>query len=370
MFVALKRLRPQLAGAAFAIVCAFASPALAAGTQAGQSVSNTFTLNYKVGGVSQTAIDNTASPTVFVVDRKVDVTVTSQGDANVSPGATAQSLVYSVQNTGNDNQAYRLTLSDIAGDTFDATGLTLVYYVDDGDGVYEPGAGDGSSIAYTAGVGVTADLAPDRILWVVVTGNIPAGATNGQRDDIALVANSFDPTAWINSASATPGAETTGAAAGTNTAGGVENVLADGAGTADSANQGDHSDTGAFNIASASLSASKTVAVVATNPVNCATDAISGGFATPGACVEYVITATNAAGAAAAATEITIGDVLPNDVAFVASSQTGFTNDPTTGPVSISNPAVGCTTSCTVTLSGAQLAIGATGTLTIRATVR
>jgi len=356
--------------AAAALVCLAASPALAAGVNAGQSVSNTFTLDYRVGGVAQTQINNTASPTVFVVDRKVDVTVTSQGNTSVSPGATGQTLLFSVLNAGNDNQAYRLTLADIAGDTFDATGLTVVYYVDDGDGVYEPAAGDGAAVSYTPGVGVTADLAPDRLLWVVVSGNIPAGATNGQFDDIAVVADSYDPTAWINAASATPGAETTGAAAGSNTAGGVENVLADGAGTADAANDGAHSATGRFTVAAASLSASKTVSVVRTVPVNCATDAIAGGFATPGACVQYVISVTNAAGAAAPADQIAIGDVLPNDVAFVSSSQTGFVDDPTTGPVSISNPPGGCTSSCTVTLSGARLAIGATGTLTIRATVR
>ena len=240
----------------------------------------------------------------------------------------------------------------------------------DGDGVYEPAAGDGAAVSYTPGVGVTADLAPDRLLWVVVSGNIPAGATNGQFDDIAVVADSYDPTAWINAASATPGAETTGAAAGSDTAGGVENVLADGAGAADAANDGAHSATGRFTVAAASLSASKAVAVVRTVPVNCATDAIAGGFATPGACVQYVITVTNAAGAAAPADQIAIGDVLPNDVAFVASSQSGFIDDPSTGPVTIANPPGGCVNVCTVSLSGARLAIGATGTLTIRATVR
>ncbi len=370
------RIRCNAVAAAMATVFAAALPggALAAGTEAGTAVNNSFTLDYKVGGVSQTQIDTSGSPTSFVVDRKVDVTVTSLGDTNVSPGATGQQLSYSVLNSGNDNQAYQLSLKDVGADAFDAASLSILYYVDDGNGTFEPGAADGSGASYTPGVGVTADIAPDAVLWVVVSGNIPAGATNGQQDDVILVANSFDPTAWVNLASATPGSETTGAAAGTDTAGAVENVLADSAGTAgspeDVANDGAHSATGSFIVSAAALTAGKTVAVVTTTPANCATDAVVGGFSVPGACIEYAITATNAAGAAAAANEIAISDVLPDDVVFVSASQTGFANDATTGPVSITTPAGACTTSCTVSLTGASLAIGASGTLTIRATVR
>ncbi|MEZ5896237.1 MAG: hypothetical protein R3C40_06920 [Parvularculaceae bacterium] len=372
----IERIRRNAVAAAVAAVFAVAIPggALAAGTEAGTAVNNSFTLDYKVGGVSQTQIDTSGSPTSFVVDRMVDVTVTSLGNTNVSPGATGQQISFSVLNSGNDNQAYRLSLKDTGADAFDATSLSVVYYVDDGNGTFEPGAADGAGVSYTPGAGVSADIAPDAILWVVVSGDIPAGATNGQQDDVILIANSFDPTAWINLASATPGSETTGAAPGANTAGGVENVLADSTGTAgspeDVANDGAHSATGSFIVATAVLTAGKTVAVVTTTPTNCATDAIAGGFSVPGACIEYVITATNAATAASAANEIAISDVLPDDVEFVAATQSGFANDATTGPVSISTPVGGCTTGCTVSLSGASLAVGASGSLTIRATVR
>ena len=57
--------------------------------------------------------------------------------------------------------------------------------------------------------------------------------------------------------------------------------------------------------------------------------------------------------------------MLPNEVQWVAATQAGFT-----AAGSLTNPAVGCTTSCTVSLTGASLAPGATGTVTIRALVR
>ena len=104
-------------------------------TQAGTSVSNTFTLDYKVGGVDQPQIDSTATPTLFTVDRLVDLTVTSNGDNTVAPGATDEELVFSVTNEGNDTQAYSLAIIEETAtpDTIDTDAPTgavpeLVYY--------------------------------------------------------------------------------------------------------------------------------------------------------------------------------------------------------------------------------------------------
>ncbi len=357
--------------AAFGAAALGAAPALAAGTSAGTSVANSFTLDYQVGGIPQTQINTSGSPTRFTVDRKVDLTVTTVANATVSPGQTGARVVYGVLNSGNDNTAWRLSIKDIAADTFDIGAYTARFYTDAGnDGVFTPGVDDaGAGTAYTLGAGVTPNVAPDARLWVILTGNIPAGATNGQFDDVALIANSFYPTASLDPAYASaPGTEITAAVSNTLT-GAAQDVLADGTGTAgapeDVANDGAHSSTARYTVAAASVTANKTVAVVRTNPTNCATDTITGGFATPGACVEYVISASNAAGAAATATAIAISDVLPNEVQWVAATQAGFT-----AAGSLTNPAVGCTTSCTVSLTGASLAPGATGTVTIRALVR
>ncbi|MFN3958552.1 MAG: hypothetical protein ACK4NP_01420, partial [Parvularculaceae bacterium] len=357
-------------GAAAAAVLG-AAPAYAAGVSAGATVSNSFTLDYQVGGVAQTQIDTSGAPTLFTVDRKVDLTVTTVSNATVSPGQIGARVVYGVLNSGNDNTAWRLSLKDVGADTLDIGTYSAVYYADAGnDGVFTPGVDDaGAGTAYTLGAGVTADVAPDATIWVILTANVPISATDGQFDDVILIADSYFPTVSLDPAYAsTPGTEITAAATNTLT-GAAQDVLADGAGTAgapeDVANDGAHSATGRYTVAAASLTANKTVAVVRTNPTNCATDTITGGFATPGACVEYVISASNAAGASATATNIAISDVLPDEVQFVSSAQSGFSVAGT-----LSNPAGGCTTACAVSLTGASLAPGATGTVTIRALVR
>jgi uncharacterized repeat protein (TIGR01451 family) len=375
------RARARFAGLIAVVATAIigASAANAAGTSAGTSVSNTFTLDYQVGGVNQTQINNTGSPTLFTVDRLVDLTVTSQGDTNVAPGAAGQTLLYSVRNDGNDRQAYDLALKDFAPDDFDIAfgSITTTVFVDDGDGVFEPGADDGAGSAYAAGSGTaTADILPDRILWVRLSATIPGSATNGQRDEITLIANSRNPATSLDPGyTATPGTETTAAAGANNILGEAQNVLADGAGTAgapeDVANDGAQSDTGAYVVASASLTASKTVTVIATDgsAIDCASDPSPGGnqYASPGACIEYVITAANDPGASAAATNINISDALPDEVQYIAATQAGFS---VAGVLTPPAGGSGCASSCTVALTGATLNVGATGTVTIRAIVR
>ena len=61
-----------------------AGPAHAAGTVAGQTITNTVTVNFTVGGISQTAQTGTNAVTV---DRKVVVTVTGAATTTTaSPG--------------------------------------------------------------------------------------------------------------------------------------------------------------------------------------------------------------------------------------------------------------------------------------------
>ena len=88
-------------------------------------------------------------------------------------------------------------------------------------------------------------------------------------------------------------------------------------------------------------------------------------FAVPGACIEYLITVANDAGAAVAATDIDIDDLLPDEIAFLDAVSAGFTTAGT-----LTEPALTCTSSCQVSLTGASLDPGDTGTITIRATVR
>ena len=128
-------------------------------------------------------------------------------------------------------------------------------------------------------------MAPDAVLWVVVTQDVDAGEVDGNEAHVSLVADSLDSTA--------PFAPVVGDGDGNDAdATVVENVLGDGSGTGNEAdNDGAHSATGAYIVASATVSGSKAVTVHTEDGSNCTTipGTSTGGYYTPGACVEYVI---------------------------------------------------------------------------------
>jgi len=335
-------------------------------TPAGTSVSNTFTLDYSVGGVDQPQIDS-SDP------RLVNLTVESQGDTTVAPGATDEELVFSVLNTGNDTQGYALNIvEETTGDDIDTDAPTsatpLLVATDTNDNGVLDAAELTAAVAYDPAN--PPQLAPDDVLFVVVEQNIPADATDEQTADISLVADTLD---------AGPTTPTVADADGTNSLlGGAENVLADGTSTGNEvANAGDDSATGTFIVAAAEVEALKTVTVFSEDGTNCATipGAPTGGFGLPGSCVEYVITVTNSG--SEAATDIVVNDVLPPELEFTAAV---FGDDFTGGSfTSPALPAAGtdCTGgACVVNLTGATLpapagaATTSTGTVTIRAIVK
>ena len=350
-------------------------------TPAGTNVQNTFTLTYDVGGVTQPVIDTSDpsdpnGPTEFTVDRLIDLTVASQGDNTVAPGATDEELVFSVTNDGNDTQAYSLTVVEEGGDdidTDDPAGATpvLVYYIDDGDGVYEPNAGDGAPITYNPAN--PPELGPDEVLWVVVTQDIPTSAVDTNTADVSLVADTLEPSTSPNA-----GTPVVGDGDGNTLTGAAENVLADGTGTANEvANAGDHSATGTYIVAAADIAASKAVSIHSEDGAGCTVipGTATGGYSIPGACVEYVITVENTG--SSAATDIVINDVLADELDFAGAV---FGGDFTGG--SFASPALpaantDCTGgACVINLTGASLpapvapAVSTTGTVTIRAFVK
>ncbi len=345
-----------------------ASNAFAGGTAAGTNVQNTFTLDYQVSGISQPTIDNTGTPTEFTVDRLVDLTVASSGDTTVAPGATNQELVFTVTNNGNDTQAYSFALVNEAGDQFDTTGLNINYIIDNGTGgVCDATDLAGTTTAYTPGSGAaSADLAADAVICVIVDGDIPAVLVDADTSDISLVSDTLQPTTG-----GSPGTAVVADAGGNTLTGAAENVLADLSGTANEvANAGDHSATGTYIVASADLTASKAVTVFTQDGTGCTTIPGTPGagdqYSVPGACVEYVITAENT-GAVASATNIAIADVLPDELEFINATPSGFGGGTFTQPAPNTNCSGGA---CTVSLTGATLTAGSTGTITIRALVQ
>ena len=360
--------------------------ALAQTNEAGEVIGNTFTLDYTVGG-QQTTIDNTANPTTFTVDRKVDLEVTGTGGvSNAAPGSTGQLLTYTVTNEGNDNFRYILSVTDASsGDDFDTTNPTGAYV-----SFSAPVAAGGSCPAaagdYTDGTTTTTDVAPGEFVCVRVLRDVPGTATDAQEADVFLTAQAAFPGSWNGAANAgTPG--TAGQAVTEETGnnaidGTAQNVFLDGQGggaAGDGEDDGRDSAQETVIVSSQPLTASKYVYSIASDGTTCAVPAANavvaegdvltsatsqGNFFVPGACVVYVIEADNANGSNA--TGINITDVLPGTVDYVGSAAYAFgsASVATTGDCS-----AGTATNCQVAMTGGTLASGGTGRLVIAARV-
>jgi len=337
----------QLLGAVstFALVALSASPALAEGVTAGDTITNTVTVDFQVGGVDQTAVTDTDT---FTVDRKVNVTVSEVGNAttNVSPGQTEAVTTFEVTNLSNDTIDLDLSVAQPGTDDFDVTNVTI--YLDDGDGIFN--AGD-TVVTYLD------EIAEDETVTVFVVADVPSGQVTNDVSEVVLTAD-----AHAGGGAATLGAELVDTA-GANTAG-VDTVLADGAGDTDAANDGAFSDTDSYTVAAAALSAAKTSTIIS-DPVNNTTNP----KAIPGAVIEYCIAVSNAAGSATA-TGVTVTDILPADVTYDATFGI-FVNGTVDGSAVCQADGTSGGSFSSGTVSGALSDIGAgvTRTLYFRATI-
>ena len=339
------------AAATLTLVGLGASPAYAAGTLAGTTITNTASVNFQVGGISQTS--QSASNSV-VVDRKVNMTLVNVGaTTTVSPGQTAAATTWTLTNTSNDtldfalsaiNQTTGATAQHGGTDAFDVSNIK--YYVDtNANGVYDPGTD--TQVTWID------ELAPDTAKTIFVVSDAPLAATNAQVSGLVLTA-----TAEAGGAAATQGAVLT-ATAGANTAG-VDTVFADGAGTSDAANDGKISAKGDYTVAAAVLSVNKYATLITTNPPMI-----------PGAGVEYCIAVSNAEGAATA-TGLSVADPLPTTVTYSAS--TVFLNATVSGSTCSAGTAGTDATNYnagTTTVSGtlSNVAAGASTGLRFRVTI-
>jgi uncharacterized repeat protein (TIGR01451 family) len=290
---------------ATALVALSASPALAEGTDAGIPITNTVTVSYQVNGVDQT--DETATDE-FVVDRKVNMTVTEVGGTAtlVTPGGIEQVATFSVTNLSNDAVDFALSIAQQSGgagahsgtDNFD-TG-TVAFYIDD-DGTAGYSAGD-TEVTYLDGV-----AADDSVTVFVVT-SIPVTQVNG---DIATVI--LSATAHDGATNGSLGAVLSTSA--TNVVDQVDTVLADGTGATDGDYDGVFSARDDYRVQAALLSVLKTSSIIS--------DGVSGPGDTPkaipGATVRYCIAVSNGAGGQTA-TSITVSDILPAGMSFVTGS--------------------------------------------------
>jgi uncharacterized repeat protein (TIGR01451 family) len=333
-----KRSCPRPRALALALLLALsASVVHAGGTPSGTVISNTATLTFSVTGVVQPTVGSSptgnssgaGTATTFVVDKKVNLTVTTTDSSfvSVAPGSTAQVLTFSVTNTGNDVQDFALSSSQRANgttlfggtDNFDATACSQFV---------ESGATAGYQAAQDTATYID-ELAADASKTVYVVCSIPATQVNG---DVAVV--TLQAQARIGGTAGSLGGTLT-ATSGANTAG-VDIVFADGAGSDDAANDALYSSRDAYKVLSSVLTVTKTVSLVCdpvdgtTNPKNI-----------PGAIVRYAVTVANAGSAAASGILTTVQDVLNANLTFDANQVTG------------AGGAAGCSSASGTPLSGA-----------------
>jgi uncharacterized repeat protein (TIGR01451 family) len=316
---------------------------LAAPTAAGSTISNTATLEYKVGGVDQNSIDSsptgnsgantctttacvgtgTGLATAFLVDYKVDVLVLGGTFTNPTSGEAAGTntatpgayVTFTVQNLSNAPTDFQLTASDITApvavgaalgnkypsvgqpinDTFDSTGLAL-FQEAGGAGL---GAGDTALLGAGNKISLAAAGSAGDTATIYVASAIPLGTLDGAVSIIELAAQAHWQSSlpvWAPSAAANGNVAAVAGGTIVATAGGTPNnagttvdiVFADATDAYNTASDGIDIAYDAYLVQSAALSVTKTVALLC-DPVNGPTNPKN----IPGAAVQYAITITN-----------------------------------------------------------------------------
>ena len=333
-----------------------ATPALAAGTTAGTTITNTATVDYQVGGVAQ---GQQSASNNFTVDRKINLLVEEVGTVttNVVPGQTNAVTTFQLTNSSNEVLDFALVATQITGgtaahggtDTFNANNVRI----------YRDNTATGTIGSWDVGdtllTGYVDELVVDTAIRLFVVADIPAALANNAVAGVTLRA-----TAREGGLVGTQGAaitETTGA----NTAG-KDTVFADIAGVAgDVARDGSHSDNDDYTVQTATLAVTKSSRVIS-DPFNNTTNP----KLIPGAVVEYCIAVANTGGAAA--TSVLINDPVPGQLTFNAGTIL-LGGTVTSGTCDFNGTAGGSYTAPNVSGTIASIAAGAASTLVFRATV-
>ena len=355
-------------------------PALAAGTAANTTISNTATVNYSVAGTAQPQIGSSptgntsgaGTPTTFLVDNKVNLSLieTDGKAASTAAGQLASALVagspvavYKLTNIGNSPQGYIFGVTQPGPDGFfvPATTFTLA---NTKAIVSSAACSTATTVTPTFNNEVATSvltLAADSCLYVMVVGDTPAAAATGAGAVVRLTA-----TTTVNN-TATPLVATLVTQA--DTANAVDILFADGTVNGHVANVARDAiafDDDEYVVTASALTVTKTSAVIS-DP----TSGITNPKAIPGALMEYTVTVTNAAGSATA-TNVVIADNIPANTTYAAGTITlngvavadgpvggvGFTPAPAPGSVSV-----------TVASLAPTITTAATATLKFRVTI-
>ena len=311
----------------------FGQQALAVGTDAGLTVTNTTSVVYDVGGNTQPAVVSNAAD--FVVDRRVDFTLGSDGVHEVvNPDGSAITFDFTLQNDSNSTMDFEITLLQL-----DPPGTV--------NGNDDTGAQVPSAVLATVYVD---DLAEDDSTVITVDAIADNTLGNGDIANIQVTAIARDPSG--DSGNIINLADTSGSADDSTS---IDNVLANSGPVAGEESAGD-----GIIVESANLSITKAYSV-RWDPINLVDPNAK---AIPGAVIEYLITIDNTTGAVDA-TDIVITDTIDALVQFVnASNNPEAAAEPYgggTGNVDFGNGASVCLAdgdaSDGCTLSGADLTV-------------
>lgn len=263
-----------------------ASPAYALGTPAGQMINNTAKASYTLPDGTTASVD---SNTVAIkVDEVLDVTVVwaDGGNVPVQPNSTNRVLTYTVTNTGNGSESFKLTArNSITADDFDPTGFQI-YLDTNGNGAFDAG---GVDTLYSAGVNDPL-LAANASTTVFVVSAIGAQA-DGEIARMDLVAEALTGTGASGTLFTGAGANGSNAVVGATGADAVA--------------------TGNYQVAAANVTLVKT-AIVA--------DPYGGTSAIPGAVITYTLTAT--VSGTGSISNVAINDDVPAGSTYKANSLT------------------------------------------------
>ena len=264
---------------------AFATPAHAAGTLAGTTISNTANATFDDPTGGTTTIPSNRVD--ILVDEVLDVTVTTvTPTVIVQPGSTNQVLTFSVTNTGNGSEAFALSPTTlIGGDQFDPTSTSIVIDTNN-NGIYDPTI----DTVYVLGANDPV-LAPDGAVTIFVLSTIPGGAVDLDRGFLDLTAAAVTGTGAPGTVYATQGQGGGDAIVGTTRADGV--------------------DRGAYLVQTATVSFVKSATVV---------DPFGGSNSVPGSIITYTLVA-NVSGTGTLA-NLKLGDAVPTDTIYEAGTIT------------------------------------------------
>lgn len=259
----------------------YAGSAQAAGVTAGTIITSTAEATFTTAGTGGRVQSNAVD---VRVDELIDVTVSGATDTPTKFGEQAI-LSWSITNTGNGSESYKIDIVQSTSDGFDLTEVVIALD-SNGNGIYEPGI---DQVIPTGGT--TPALAADGQLRVFVVGTVPATAAAGTTADINLTATSA-------TAFGTPGTIVTGGGDG-----GTNAVVG--------ANTATDVDPNTVTVSSA------TAAVVALVKDRTIANTYGNSQPIPGATITYKITATVTQGTA---TNLVIKDAIPAGTTYVPSS--------------------------------------------------